>query len=197
MFTKTMAKKATNWLVAGGAVKAEEGVVYEFGLDKLFSFLINFFFAMMFGLLLGIFWQTTVFYLSYLLLRVYAGGYHAEKPLTCFFVSIAILIPCLIGIRFHQAWASQSVFWSLAILSVGSLLILCPVEHKNKRLDAMEKRVYRKRMIRNLIIILAIMGVFLISSFHIFSVAVLCGILLTAITAIAGKVKGWKRNWKV
>lgn len=189
MFTKTAAERATDWLVQGGGIKAEERVVYEFGLDKLFSILVNFFFAMMLGQLFGVFWQAIVFYITYAALRVYAGGYHAEKPITCFFASVGILIPCFMVIRLYQTWDTPFLFWGVLSLSVITLLLLGPVEHKSKMLSAVEKRVYRKRMVRNLIIILIIVIVLSISSLDSFGVAILCGITLTAITAIAGKAR--------
>ena len=106
MFTQVAARKTANWLARSGGINEEDKVVYEFGLDKLFSSFINLFFAAVLGLLFGIFLQTLVFYAAYILIRIYAGGYHAEKPLACFFASIIILVPCLVAIRFYQAWST-------------------------------------------------------------------------------------------
>lgn len=198
MFTKVVAKRITNWLVQGGQVSESDSVIYEFGLDKLFSTFTNFSLALMFGLLFGIFWQTIVFYLSYTLLRIYAGGYHAEKPINCFFASIGVLIPCLVVIRFYQVWdvaaemqnvLAKTVFYALLIISGVTLLAMGPVEHKNKRLDAQEKVVYEKRLHRNLIIVLSTAIFFSAASINRYAVAVLCGLILVTVTAVIGKIK--------
>jgi len=189
MFTQVAAKKTTNWLVQGGSVAEEDREVYEFGLDKLFSTLINFLFAIGFGLLFGIPAQTLAFYVTYSALRVYAGGYHAEKPLTCFSVSISVLIPCLVAIRFYQAWNVSVVFYGLLGLGIITLVALGPVEHKNKMLDDVEKEVYRDRLHRNLTIISVGAIVLTLFSLDVYAVAVLIGVSLSAITAAIGKVK--------
>ena len=189
MFTKVAAKKTTDWLVQGGRVKEEDRVVYEFGLDKLFSTLINFPFAALLGLLFGALAQAVVFYLAYILLRVYAGGDHAEKPLTCFFASIAILIPCLVAIRFYQAWITPVVFWGLLAVSIAILIVIAPVEHKNKVLEPSEKTTYCRRMLRNLAIITSVTIGLQAFSLDSYAVALLCGTFLAAITATIGKMR--------
>ena len=189
MFTQVVAQKTTDWLVRCGGVKEEEREVYMFGLDKFFSCLVNFFFAVILGLLFGVLLQTVVFYVTYMMLRVYAGGYHAEKSLTCFFASIGVLIPCLVAIRFYQAWNIPTVFYGLLGLGAITLMALGPVEHKNKPLDSAEKVVYRRRMLRNLSIAVVGAGSLLALSLDSYGIAVLCGVLLSAITAGVGKLK--------
>jgi len=189
MFLQLTAKQVASWLIQGGSITEEERELYEFGLDKLFSTLTNFIIVMCFGLLLGIPFQILVFYLTYCMLRAYAGGYHADKPLNCFFLSIGAMIPLLVAIRFQQAWNRPIVFYCLLGLGIINLIVLGPVENKNKLLEGLEKTVYRRRLLRNLAFILV--GAIVLSelSLYDYSVAVLCGILLSSITAAAGKVK--------
>jgi len=188
MFTHSIARNVTDWLVQGGAVQELNREVYEFGLEKLISLLINTLIMLVLGSLFGILLQTIVFYMTYMVLRVYAGGYHAENSIVCFFVSIAILIPCVIAIRYYYMWNIPIVFWSLLVASVIILIIVSPVEHKNKMLDAKEKNVYRKRALRNMLVVATCAIVLTLLSFNIFAVAMLCGIVLTAATAGLGKL---------
>jgi len=189
MFTQVAAQKAADWLVQGGAVEAERREIYEFGLDKLFSTFINFTFVMFLGLILSIPLQALIFYCSYFTIRIYAGGYHAEKAWHCFWASLGIMIPLLIALRFYQEWTSLVVFWSLLIVSAVTIVILGPVENKNKPLDDIGKRVFRRRMIRNLLVV--VIGTMLFLGFRLpaYATAMLCGMVLTAGTATAGKVK--------
>jgi len=189
MFTQIAAKKTVDWLMQGGQVVDDDRRVYEFGLDKLFSSLVNFFFAVILGLVFGVFWQTVMFYIVYIMLRVYAGGYHAKKPLVCFFASIGILFPCVVAIRFYQIWRTPLVFWSLLLVSVVALAIVAPVEHKNKRLDVLEKTIYRRRLLRNLAIVT--IGAITLAAFSQvdYAMAMLCGIMLSASVAIVGKMR--------
>jgi len=189
MFTQAAAKKTATWLIQGGQVAEDDRVVYEFGLDKLFSSLANFFSAMILGLLFEVPLQAVVFYVAYTMIRVYAGGYHAEKPLTCFFVSIGALVPCLVAIRFYQVWSVPVVFWGLLVVSVVVLVMFGPVEHKNKMLDDVERVVYRHQMLKKMTIVATAAVGLAVFSLNSFSVAVLYGILLAAVATIAGKMK--------
>lgn len=187
MFTRVLAKRIVNWLVNGGG-KEEKRSVYEFGLDKLIQVLINFFAVMSLGFIIGIPLEAIAFYLTYSILRVYAGGYHAENPVACFFVSIGILIPCLIAIQHYHMWNILIVNYGLLAVSVATLVIIGPVEHKNKRLDALERVVYCRRMLRNLIISVIGVIVLMMVEYHSFAMAMLCGVILTTVTAVVGNM---------
>ena len=189
MFTQSAARRTTDWLVQGGCVKAEERVVYEFGLDKMISSCINFFFALLLGALFGVLVQTVLFYVTYVALRVYAGGYHAEKAINCFWASIVVLVPCLVVIRFYQTWNTALIFWGLLAVSAVVLVKIGPVEHKNKPLDATAKVVYRRRLLRNLAVAVAVVVGLRLFSLEGLAVAMLCGMVLTAMAAGVGKVQ--------
>ena len=80
------------------------------------------------------------------------------------------------------------MFWSLLAASIIILVAIAPVEHKNKTLELLEKKVYRRRMLRNLVIAtVAAIGLqmFALDSY---AIALLCGILLVTITATLGKI---------
>ena len=189
MFLQIAVKRTTDWLMQGGSITEEDRKVYEFGLDKLFSMLINFGFVAGIGLLFGMFAQTFIFYIAYIGLRIYAGGYHADKPLRCFVMSISIIIPCLLLIRLPQMWNVPIVFYSLLGFGVIILALLGPVGNKNKVLDELEKVVYRRRLLRNLATVTTTAIILFVLTLYDYSAATLCGILLSAVAAIVGKVK--------
>ncbi|MCL2222628.1 MAG: accessory gene regulator B family protein [Oscillospiraceae bacterium] len=188
MFTKNAARKTCDWLVRSGGIEDSKRVVYEFGLDKLYTSLANFAIASIIGFMFGVFLQTALFFGVYIALRVYAGGYHAKSPTICFFVSFLILIPFVIAIRYYHLWNTPIVFWTVLLISVVTLVLLGTVENQNKLLDSMEKKVYRRRLLRNLTVIVAIAVTLSILSQGSYAVAVLCGVMLTAITAGVGKM---------
>jgi len=182
-------KRTTDWLVQGGSIAEEERDVYEFGLDKFFSMLSNFIFAAGLGLLFGMLAQTVVFYVAYIMIRVYAGGYHADRPLRCFFFSISVIVPCLFAIHFQQVWNTPVVFYSLLGLCSTILVTLGPTGNKDKMLDELEKTVYRRRLLRNLAIATILAIALFLFAFSYYASAVLCGMLLATVTTIVGKAK--------
>ena len=186
---QAVSRRTVDWLIQGGSIAEEEREVHEFGLDKLFSMLSNFFFVTIIGLLSGMVVQTIVFYATYVVLRVYAGGYHADNPLRCFFISIGIVVPCLFVIHFQQMWNVPIVFYGLLVLCTVTLAVFGPTGSKNKMPDELEKVVYRRRLWRNLVITTASAIVLSLLDIPYIASAVLCGILLATITAVVGKVK--------
>jgi len=189
MLLRAVTKRAADWMVEANCFSEEDREVYEFGLDKMLTSLINLTVAALFGLLFGIFFEALLFYAAYITIRVYAGGYHAETPLRCFLLGIVILIPCMLAIQRYAAWSTPMVFYGLLGLGAAALVLLGPVEHKNKRMDALEKVVYRRRMLRNLVLAtIAAVGLAAVS-LDSYAAAVLCGVLLSASTAGIGKVK--------
>jgi len=186
---RATAKRTTDWLVQGGSISEADREVYEFGLDKLFSMLSNLIFTAVIGLLFGMFVQMIAFYSAYIALRVYAGGYHADRQLRCFFISIGIVIPCLLAIHYQQVWNVPVVFFGLLAAGVVILALLGPVGNKNKMPDELEKTVYRRRLLRNLVIITTGAVILSMLALQDYAAAVLCGVLLSTATAIVGKVK--------
>jgi len=188
-FLRTAAIRTTDWLIAGGGITEEDREVYEYGFDKFYSIIVNILFAISFGLFSGMFFQTITFYASYMALRVYAGGIHADTQWRCFFASILILIPSLFAIHFQYLWNTPLLFYGMLILSAIILCLLAPVGSKNKMPDELEKVVYRRRMIRNLAVLIIAAAALSIFSINDYASAVLVGVLLSVVMVVAGKIK--------
>ena len=178
-----------DWLIRGGSITREDRETYEFGLDKLFSSLANFILVLAFGFLFRIPVLVVMFFIAYTAIRVYAGGYHSDTPARCFFISVVIMIPAMLAIRYQQAWCTMAVLYCVLVLSVAVLILLAPVGNKNKMPDALEKVVYRRRMLRNLAILSVVAAGLFHFAYYDYASAVLCGIMLAAIMAVAGRIK--------
>jgi len=188
-FLQAAAKQVTNWLIRNGGISEKDREIYEYGFDNLFSTLTNFIIVICIGWLLGIVVESIIFYVTYFMLRVYAGGYHADSPMTCFFLSIVLLIPYLLAIKYQHVWNIPEVFFALLVGAVAILIWIAPVGTKNKMLDDLEKTVYRRRLFRNLTIVSIIGVILFMLSLNEYYAAILCGILLTMTIALAGKIK--------
>jgi len=175
-------------IIQGGVIQENSREVYEFGFEKFLSFFINTIVIILLGLYFGIVLQSLVFYVTYIVLRVYAGGYHADNPLICFVIGIVALIPFLVAIRFYQMWNHQVAYYALLIAGSFIIISIAPVDHKNKRLDGIEKKIYENRLHQNLAIVLLVAIFSSVYSINSFSIAALCGIIFVAVTAAVGKM---------
>lgn len=141
--------KLSRWigenLVRSDVVKAEDAEIYIYGINQILVSVVNVLSALIIGLIFGMFFEIAVFMAAYIPLRSFAGGFHAKTPLRCYIFSIIMLIVVSIGLRY----LSMAIWVYYAVLAVAFIivLVLSPVEDKNKPLDDLEYKVYKKRAI--------------------------------------------------
>lgn len=136
--------KLVKYLYEKGSISEEEIKIYEFGIERFLSFLINILTICVIGLIFGNLLYMLVFTIFYMTLQRYAGGFHADTKLKCYIYStgMALLVSALltnfeIGLRFL-----------ISMLTVSVLLLLAfgPVDNNAKHMDELEQIVYTKRM---------------------------------------------------
>lgn len=97
--------------------------------------------ALIIGWIFGVVLEIAVFMVSYIPLRTFVGGYHAKTPLRCYFFSVVKLIIVSVGIK---CFSPPDLVYVIAFLAgLFIMVILSPIEDKNKPLDETEKKVYK------------------------------------------------------
>lgn len=89
----------------------------------------------------------TLLFCIILALRGVAGGYHAKSNTSCMLCSCLIIVLCALSWNTIPASAYGKVAIVFLLVSVPAILVLAPVANKNRPLDEIEKRVYRKKSI--------------------------------------------------
>lgn len=180
--------KILSFVMKSRSVDDEEKDLLAFGIEQGLFLLLNFITMIVIGIWCGMIWQIAVFTFSYLLLRSYVGGYHAKTQVQCYIISQAIVILFLFLIVCSRNWGvlSIGVLW---LLATGVIVLVSPVADKNKPLDDVEKRVYRRRALLLLTgwsvvtFVLRLLGLTEASNAVVLALA-LCGIM-----ALLGKIK--------
>lgn len=135
--------KITESLIKAGAVPPEDSALYEYGIRQGIFLVINIATAVLIGLFLGMVWQCIIFLIAYNPVRTYAGGYHAGTPLVCYLLSIPMVVAVLLGIKLIP-WNGYICAIALFI-ALMIIVLLAPVEDRNKPLNEREKTVYGRR----------------------------------------------------
>ncbi len=140
-----LAGKIVNNLVHSGVIKEEDAEIYIYGINQILTSVLNVSSALIIGLIFGVFPEIAVFMAAYIPLRSFAGGYHAKTPLSCYVFSVIMLIVVSIGLKYlHLAdWVYYAVFVAATLV----VLVLSPVEDRNKPLAEIEQKVYKRRTI--------------------------------------------------
>ena len=138
-----VAEKMTDRLVSAELIRPEDSSLYQYGLQQGLFMLLNFLTTIVVGLLFQMLWQSILFSLVYMPLRMNAGGYHARTPLRCYVFSTALIFAALSVIRL--AVQSRLICAIMAVAGAAVIFALAPVGDANKPLDEIEQKVYRKR----------------------------------------------------
>lgn len=150
-----------NCLILNNIIVEDNREIFQFGLEQLLILGLNIIMIIFIGILTGSVWKVVLFTTAFMMLRSYAGGYHASSQLKCFLLTILITSVMFSVINI----IAKNVFVLLGLFIVFSciILILSPVESRNKPLDTIEYVVYKKRviliwMIESIIILISMLA---------------------------------------
>ena len=139
-----LAKKIMHSYSEKNMFKEDDEEIYVFGLNQLLTYLVNIITILFVGLVFGEVIEGIILTLSFVILRTYAGGYHATTPIKCFIGTVLILSLNLAIIKFVKL--SSVVCLIVSIISGLIILLLAPMGCENKDLDQIEKVIYRKKV---------------------------------------------------
>ena len=146
MFQKA-ARRLSEALAGRGIFEPEDTDVYAYGFELMLSTAVNIALVTVISLLFSAPLSWIFFLLSFIPLRVTAGGYHAETHLACcavFSVSYAVL---LLPAVFLPAFLTPALLTGVSAANLAAVLLLAPLPASGKPLDEKTKTVNRKRSV--------------------------------------------------
>lgn len=190
MFDKQINRLA-DVLIEENKCKARDKEVIAYGMSSAIELFINILTVIMIGFLFGMIVESIFFLICFSFLRTYAGGYHCEKAVNCYLLSMGIIVSVLMIVKFIPTQYMLITGFTMLLISIPIILKKCPVETKNKPLEEVEKIYFRKKVKINLLIflILAILFVF-IQSFDLFFILSLA-VSIAAFSVLLGKKIKW------
>lgn len=149
---RKISEKIAEILVREQVIKVQDLELYVYGLELLLAESVCMVSVMGIGLLAGRFLHTVVYYLSYIVIRIYAGGYHADSHRSC----TVIFSVCYLILMFFVEWTiflNLTDIWLFGVVFAdGVILILAPVEDHRKPLKESEYQIFRKKVRKNLLL---------------------------------------------
>lgn len=133
-----IAEKIANEFVENKVIDEEEKDVYKYGTELMVSQFIGIGIVFLLGTIFGLMWETITFIICFVMIRVYAGGFHASSYRNCL-ISFGV---SYIGILLLGEWINKNQLsnWVMLCLIFAGIIIfiLAPIEDKNKPLDGLE-----------------------------------------------------------
>ena len=163
--------------------------MYQYAFFIIFSTFIFFVLTIMIGTILNVLFESIIFYFSFLLIRLYAGGYHASKETTCDIITSISIFVCVLLIRLSKTYEFQIQLFVITAFSVLCIFAFCPLDTPEKPLTDKERYHYRKiSWLILLIISVLVLISFILELKFLFAPSCL-SLILESILLIAGKVK--------
>lgn len=91
-----LSHRIADLFVKNEVIACEDKDVYIYGLEQGFLMLTNIVTTILIGLVFRMVWQSIVFMMAYIPLRIYAGGYHTKTQLRCYLFSILLIVLSLL-----------------------------------------------------------------------------------------------------
>ncbi len=179
-----------------GQLSGEDKEVVAFGLFFLIFNTYCFVISVIIGLVSKIVIEAIVFYIAFLIIKKYAGGYHAPKEWLCVLLSSIGIIVSIVNIKI--CLLNQFVWITCVPFAFISALLICalsPLESENKPLDQNEVKMYRKWSIIRTVVICIILSAFLIFNFKRFACPIMVALLFEGILIVLGYFQKHQRDF--
>lgn len=188
-----MIKRICNYimdcLIENEIVKENERCFYYYCVEGLIEVVGNLLITLIIGIVLGKIFETLLFLIIFIPLRSLTGGYHVQNENLCFVLSIALFLEVILSTGYLQK--NFDIEWCIRsyIVSLICILMVSPVDCKNKRLSIEKKRKLKKITVSFTIIFSSIFFVLVKLQSYNYSFVISNTTLLIALLLIIGYLK--------
>lgn len=152
----------TNYILTKGVIKENDFEIYQYGFQRFLELSINIICSIIIAILLNMKLECIVFFLFFIPLRSYSGGFHMEHYLSCLFLSCLSLTGILCIVKYFSATLPLSCV--LYFISLAVIKIIGSVNHPNRSVDKEDNLFFNKRANIILLASLIIFVIFLFSN---------------------------------
>lgn len=129
-------------LESAGLVTGNNKEIIEFGLDKIRDTFASWIFAVVCAWVMGDFFVGVLFEGSYMLLRSFTGGYHAKTKRKCLILTYISTLVCMIVVFVMPLC---NLLYKICLILFNIIIYFtAPIQSKNKPLNLIEQKMYRK-----------------------------------------------------
>jgi accessory gene regulator B len=184
---KVFSENVVLWLIENGTVDKNEKDLYSFGIRQGLIQVFSMMSIVLVSILINGVIEMILFLAAFIPLRIYAGGYHAEKELNCYILSTVTCVVAVLAIKFSPF--SFPIYTLLLVMSAVVIFKVAPVSAVNKLLDKKEKKVFGIRT--RIIVLIESVSYCALAFFGMekISKVIFYGFLLMVVTLLVGQIK--------
>lgn len=134
-----------NWLVKEGTVSEVDRELYRYAAYSFLFGMLPVIISVLFGAFMGIVQECLLLMLPFILIRKFSGGYHLQSSCTCFIFSLTVIAAACGSTKLLLSHSKSYTAFSISVLlACFSLCSLSPVDSEARKLNAKEKKLFRK-----------------------------------------------------
>lgn len=165
--------------------------LYEYAIYIILSSAFHMATVIVLGLVFNLLTESLVFYLSFIVIRKFAGGYHAKTPVRCYAFSVisSIIVLCLIKLSNSVGNIFTYLLIIFELLCVVLIILMSPLDTENNPLNSYEKKWYKT------LAVLISVCIFIISLFCVLTelrnigYSLICGVIMSTLVLLMRKVQ--------
>lgn len=134
-----IASEITDNILELGVIDQQDITIYRYGMEVLLLSLLEIGSILCLAIMVGNFFETLVYFISFIPLRLFAGGYHASTRLRCYLLSLFVY--GLFTILLIIFPVEQRMLFSIVVtgFSVVTIYLFEPVIHVNRCWEKQEQ----------------------------------------------------------
>lgn len=184
--------KFIEFFVSNDFIKNEDKEIYKYALNIILSSLIHIATVMILGLCFNLLIESLVYYFAFIIIRKFAGGYHAKTPSKCYVFSLIAMISVLWLIKiflFFHCGIIRQIIILIGLICVFIICVIAPLDTDNKLLNNKEKNIYRGVSIIIALVLLVISDTLFLFGFINIAISVLFGIYVSTLLLVIRKIQ--------
>lgn len=180
-----------NKFVRDGVIGTADVELYTFGVDIVLLKFIHYFTYFLIAICMNKITDFVIIFCILCAFRRNIGGFHAKTRIGCYLFSCSIIYLSLLATNLK---IQVQILIMIAFLSLIVILLLAPVDNKNRRMDAEDIKYYRHRLYIIVIIFCGILSVTYGLCKWKFITLYTIGLEVSMLLMIMGKIQFYKRK---
>lgn len=182
-----ISNKITERLVQKNVISEDETELFHYGLFVIFSELSALIYCLFFGTVLKITLVSALFYVIFLVLHRFAGGFHVKTELCCQIITSLILLMGIVGIKL-SALVDFGYLMVICAISSVLLVILSPADTPQKPIETQDRVVFKKIILITVVIGFVLVILLNFIGAYMYANTIVIAIVMQTISVILGKL---------
>lgn len=141
--SEVLVDKIVDNLIKNNSIDAADVDAYKFGVEVTMLKALHYVSYLVIALCMDKLLEFAIIFAVFYIFRRNTGGFHTQTRIGCYLFSCAAIFLSLFATELYFAWWGMM---AISILDLIVLLILSPVQHVNRKLDAEDIACFRRRL---------------------------------------------------